>query len=52
MLLIKRSICAGKVFSEAMLPVSELEYTGIMEKLAILDKKFKVRAAELAPVMA
>jgi len=36
----------------AMLPMSELEYTGIMEKLAVLDKKFKIRVAELAPAMA
>jgi fructose 1,6-bisphosphate aldolase/phosphatase len=28
----------------AMLPMAELEYTGIMEKLAILDKRFRVRA--------
>ncbi len=30
----------------AMLPMSELEYTGISEKLAILDKRFKVREAK------
>ena len=27
----------------AMLPMSELEYTGISEKLAVLDKRFRVR---------
>jgi fructose 1,6-bisphosphate aldolase/phosphatase len=31
-------------FGAAMLPMSELEYTGIMEKLAVLDKRFCVRA--------
>ena len=31
-------------FGAAMLPMSELEYTGIMEKLEKLDKLFKVRA--------
>jgi fructose 1,6-bisphosphate aldolase/phosphatase len=30
-------------FGAAMLSMSELEYTGIMEKLAVLDKKFVVR---------
>lgn len=30
----------------AMLPMSELEYTGIAEKLAVLDKRFHVRAAK------
>ena len=29
-----------------MLPMAELEYTGIMEKLAILDGRFTVRAVE------
>ena len=29
----------------AMLPMSELEYTGILEKLAALDKRFAVRQA-------
>ncbi len=29
----------------AMLPMSELEYTGIAEKLSVLDKRFVVRAA-------
>jgi fructose 1,6-bisphosphate aldolase/phosphatase len=31
-------------FGAAMLPMSELEYTGIMEKLEELDRLFKVRA--------
>jgi len=30
-------------FGPAMLPMSELEYTGIMEKLEALQKRFKVR---------
>ncbi len=30
-------------FGAAMLPMSELEYTGIMEKLDILNTRFKVR---------
>jgi fructose 1,6-bisphosphate aldolase/phosphatase len=30
-------------FGAAMLPMSELEYTGIMEKLQELDKRFTVR---------
>ncbi len=30
-------------FGAAMLPMSELEYTGIMEKLDVLDARFKVR---------
>lgn len=30
-------------FGAAMLPMSELEYTGITEKLDYLDKKFKIR---------
>jgi fructose 1,6-bisphosphate aldolase/phosphatase len=30
-------------FGAAMLPMSELEYTGIMEKLEVLDKRFVVR---------
>jgi hypothetical protein len=28
-----------------MLPMGELEYTGISEKLATLDKAFKIRPA-------
>ena len=35
----------------AMLPMSELEYTGIAEKLSALDKRFIVRMKE-APVAA
>ena len=31
-------------FGAAMLPMAELEYTGIMEKLKALDEHFKVRA--------
>jgi fructose 1,6-bisphosphate aldolase/phosphatase len=31
-------------FGAAMLPMAELEYTGITEKLAALDKRFQVRA--------
>lgn len=34
-------------FGAAMLPMSELEYTGIMEKLGVLDKKFTVRPAHV-----
>jgi fructose 1,6-bisphosphate aldolase/phosphatase len=30
----------------AMLPMAELEYTGVMEKLAALEKRFTVRTAE------
>ena len=30
-------------FGAAMLPMSELEYTGIMENLQILDKRFSIR---------
>ena len=30
----------------AMLPMAELEYTGIAEKLSALDQRFRVRAAE------
>jgi fructose 1,6-bisphosphate aldolase/phosphatase len=32
-------------FGAAMLPMSELEYTGIMEKLEALDTRFKIRSA-------
>jgi fructose 1,6-bisphosphate aldolase/phosphatase len=32
-------------FGAAMLPMGELEYTGISEKLATLDKAFKIRPA-------
>jgi fructose 1,6-bisphosphate aldolase/phosphatase len=31
-------------FGAAMLPMSELEYTGITETLAVLDRRFRVRA--------
>jgi fructose 1,6-bisphosphate aldolase/phosphatase len=31
-------------FGAAMLPMSELEYTGITEKLKTLDREFRVRA--------
>jgi fructose 1,6-bisphosphate aldolase/phosphatase len=30
-------------FGAAMLPMTELEYTGIMEQLKSLDKRFTVR---------
>jgi fructose 1,6-bisphosphate aldolase/phosphatase len=30
-------------FGAAMVPMAELEYTGIMEKLAVLEKRFAVR---------
>jgi fructose 1,6-bisphosphate aldolase/phosphatase len=33
----------------AMLPMSELEYTGILEKLKTLDERFRIR--EAAPVL-
>ena len=39
-------------FGAAMLPMSELEYTGIAEKLAVLDKRFALRVEAPAPVMA
>ena len=35
-------------FGAAMLPMSELEYTGIMEKLDTLDKKFTLRPSTAA----
>lgn len=35
-------------FGAAMLPMSELEYTGITEKLRVLDKRFKTRQKESA----
>jgi fructose 1,6-bisphosphate aldolase/phosphatase len=34
----------------AMLPMSELEYTGIAEKLSVLDKRFAVRVPAPLPV--
>jgi fructose 1,6-bisphosphatase len=33
----------GDDIAAAMLPMGELEYTGITEKFAILDKAFKIR---------
>ena len=36
----------------AMLPMSELEYTGIVEKLAELDKRFTLRVQASEAVMA
>ncbi|MFQ5664535.1 MAG: fructose 1,6-bisphosphatase, partial [Terriglobia bacterium] len=36
----------------AMLPMNELEYTGVMEKLKELDTRFKVRAPEKEKVSA
>ena len=35
-------------FEVAMLPMNELEYMGIMEKLAVFEKKFVVRTRSLA----
>ncbi len=35
----------------AMLPMSELEYTGITEKLRALDKRFTVRQEALVPAL-
>ena len=35
-------------FGAAMLPMNELEYTGIMEKLETIEKKFTVRAMKKA----
>jgi len=35
-------------FGAAMLPMNELEYTGIMEKLEVLEKRFAVRAMKKA----
>lgn len=35
-------------FGAAMLPMSELEYTGIMDKLEALDKRFRMRGAATA----
>lgn len=39
-------------FGAAMLPMAELEYTGIVEKLAVLDPRFQVRAAKAVPAAA
>jgi fructose 1,6-bisphosphate aldolase/phosphatase len=35
-------------FGAAMLPMNELEYTGIMEKLAVLETKFAMRTLKKA----
>jgi fructose 1,6-bisphosphate aldolase/phosphatase len=35
----------------AMVPMTELEYTGIVEKLSELDKRFIVRSAEKTPAL-
>ena len=32
-------------FGAAMAPMEELEYTGVVERIKILDKKFSVRSA-------
>jgi len=37
-------------FGAAMLPMSELEYTGIMEKLKMLDGRFRVRVEKAGKV--
>lgn len=37
-------------FGAAMLPISELEYTGIKEKLEELDKRFRIRSQESRPL--
>jgi fructose 1,6-bisphosphate aldolase/phosphatase len=37
-------------FGPAMLPMSELEYTGVMEKLKALEFRFKIRAQDVASV--
>jgi fructose 1,6-bisphosphate aldolase/phosphatase len=37
-------------FGAAMLPMAELEYTGITEALTALDSRFVVRAAAAEPV--
>lgn len=34
----------------AMLPMSELEYTGIAEKLAVVEKRFQIRETKRVPV--
>lgn len=39
-------------FGAAMLPMSELEYTGVVEKLKALDTRFRIRAPEREPAMA
>jgi fructose 1,6-bisphosphate aldolase/phosphatase len=35
-------------FGAAMLPMNELEYTGIIDKLAAIDKKFTLRTMKKA----
>jgi len=55
-----RSRVAGKsmemrrqgFFGAAMLPMSELEYTGIVETLSALDSRFRVRAEASARAVA
>jgi fructose 1,6-bisphosphate aldolase/phosphatase len=37
------------VFGAAMLPMSELEYTGVVEKLKELEKRFRLRPPEITP---
>jgi fructose 1,6-bisphosphate aldolase/phosphatase len=37
-------MCRQGFFGAAMLPMSELEYTGIVGKLKTLDERFTVRA--------
>ena len=39
-------------FGAAMLPMSELEYTGVVEKLGALDTRFRMRASGREPAMA
>jgi fructose 1,6-bisphosphate aldolase/phosphatase len=39
-------------FGAAMLPMAELEYTGIVEKLKELDARFAIRAGVATPVAA
>jgi fructose 1,6-bisphosphate aldolase/phosphatase len=36
-------------FGAAMLPMAELEYTGIVEKLAALDGQFRIRVPQTIP---
>ena len=36
----------------AMLPMDELEYTGIVTKLASLEKRFRVRTSSESPIPA
>jgi len=39
-------------FGAAMLPMSELEYTGVVEKLRALDARFRIRRSGREPAMA